>query len=490
MIKFLHFSLLVISLFINAQQNSLLSSNFWQSKPNLEKVVSETIKGNDPSELNDSSFDPVTMSIMNNADLDVIKFLISQEGNYIDKLTHDDRTYLHWAAMSGRKELIEYLIDKGSDVNKLDSRNFTPLTFAAYFGLNNVDIYNIFFKAGVNPKQKYANGANIMHLSIGNDKDGKLQKLFTSKGLSIKNKDKNGHTTFDYAATYGNIKLLKYLRKKGIEANNISLINAANGTRKITNKLDVYKYLIDEIKINPAVTNRNGSTVLHIIAMKPNHSDIIKYFINKGLDVNHVDNEGNNALILASSGNDLENIKTILPRIKNINAVNANGESALTQAVKKSNPEIVNYLLENGADASVVDIKGNNLVFHLMHSYKTNSTRDVFIEKLIMLRKKGLNIEANQKDGSTLFHIAVAKNNIDLLKKISILDINVNTINDQGMTALHKASLIVKSDEILKYLLSIGADKNIKTEFGETAYDLASENDFLKRNNISIDFLK
>jgi len=310
--KLLYFLLFIVSILINAQQNSLLSADFWHSKPSLDKVKSEIIKGNNPSEYNNYRFDPVTMSIMNNADLETVKFLISQEGNYIDKITHDSRTYLHWAAMSGRKDLIEYLIAQGSDINKLDSRNYTPLTFAAYFGLNNVDIYNMFFQAGINPKQKYANGANILHLSIGNDKDGSLQKLFKSKGLSIKNKDKNGHTTFDYAATFGNIELLKSLRKKGIKANNIALINASNGTRRIINGLDLYKYLIDEVKINPYAKNENGLTALHIVAARTNHSDVIKYFINKGLDVNLVDNENNNVLILASSGSDLENIKTIL----------------------------------------------------------------------------------------------------------------------------------------------------------------------------------
>lgn len=45
----------------------------------------------------------------------------------------------------------------------------------------------------------------------------------------------------------------------------------------------------------------------------------------------------------AASGRDLNNVKVILPKIKNINAVNANGESALTNAVRYGSPEIVAF---------------------------------------------------------------------------------------------------------------------------------------------------
>ncbi len=76
------------------------------------------------------------------------------------------------------------------------------------------------------------------------------------------------------------------------------------------------------------------------------------------------------------------------------------------------------------------------------------------------------------------------------MKKLSDLKIDVNSANKENMTPLHKAALVAKDDQVLKYLVSLGANKSIKTEFDETAYDLASENESLKNNNVSIDFLK
>lgn len=486
--KILYSALLLLSVMISAQKNTLLQADFWKSKPTAEKVKQEIANGNSPSEFNNNAFDPVALSLTNKAPLETVKFLLEQQGNSVDKVTHDGRIYLHWAAMSGNPEIIEYFISKGSDVNKLDTKGLTPLSFAAMFGLNNPKVYETFFKAGVNPKQKYKNGANILLLAIGNDKDGSLQKLFTSKGLSIKDVDETGATAFDYAASFGNIELLKSLKNQGVKASDKALVNAAQGTRAITNPLAVYKYLIDEVKLNPSVVNTNGATALQIIARKNNQKEIIDYLISKGVDANKTDNEGNNALMVASSGRDIENVKAIAAKTKNINAVNSNGESALTQAIQNGSTEIVNFLISNKSDTKIVDVKGNNLAYYLIQSYRPGQNE--FSEKLAILKSDNVNVAAPQKDGNTLLHLAIAKNDLDLLKKLNDLKIDVNYVNKESMTALQKAALVAKDDSILKYLVSLGANKTIKTEFDETAYDLAAENESLKNNNVSIDFLK
>ena len=120
-----------------------------------------------------------------------------------------------------------------------------------------------------------------------------------------------------------------------------------------------------------------------------------------------------------------------------------------------------------------------------------NATKqDPFEAKIKLLQDKGLNLATAQKDGNTLYHLAIAKNDLALLQKITALNIDVNAKNKDGLTALHKAAMISKDDTILKYLLSIGAKKDIITEFDESAYALAKENESLTKNNISVEFLK
>ncbi|RYZ24664.1 MAG: ankyrin repeat domain-containing protein, partial [Sphingobacteriales bacterium] len=146
-------------------------------------------------------------------------------------------------------------------------------------------------------------------------------------------------------------------------------------------------------------------------------------------------------------------------------------------------------LLSKGADVKVADKTGDNLVAYLVQSY--NPTRaEEFDAKLKLLQDKGLDVKAAQKNGNTLYHLAVAKNDLSLVKKLEPLQIDVNSKNKEGITALHKAAMVSKDDAMLKYLLSIGAKKDIATNFKETAFDLASENESLAKSNVSVNFLK
>ena len=70
------------------------------------------------------------------------------------------------------------------------------------------------------------------------------------------------------------------------------------------------------------------------------------------------------------------------------------------------------------------------------------------------------------------------------------MGLDINAKNNEQLSSLHLAAMKAKDSEMLKYLLKMGAEKTQKSEFGETAYDLALENEFLQKNKINLDFLK
>ncbi|GGI25496.1 ankyrin repeat domain-containing protein [Pedobacter mendelii] len=491
---------LLWSISVQAQKNSLLESSFWQGKPDVNTVKAEIEKGANPAQFNPSSFDPVVLAINAEAPNETIKFLLAQPGNDVNKLTHDGRIYLHWAASRGNSEIVDYLISKGSDVTVKDSHGTSPLIFAASAAQQNTKIYDLFLSHGANLKTDLNSyGANALLVAIGNDKDFKLTDYFVAKGLSLNSTDAEGHNAFGYAARTGNIEVLKALIIKGVPVDNSAILMAAEGSRRGPAPIEVFQYL-ESLKIKPTIISKDGSNVLHAIVRRPGQNELIKHFIAEGVDVNQADADGNTVLMNAAMSNrDTSVYAILLPKVKSINQTNAKGLTVLAIAVTSNSPSIVSLLIENGANLNSVDKDGNNLAYYLIQSYAPEGGRQApgspskaqdFEQKIKILQAKSFNIATPQQNGNTLYHLAVAKGDIALVKRFQDLSIDVNAKNKDGITALHKAAMISKDDSMLKYLLSIGAKKESKTNFDESAFDLASENESLSKANISLSFLK
>ncbi|MDO4228813.1 MAG: ankyrin repeat domain-containing protein [Capnocytophaga sp.] len=484
---------LLICSWLSAQNNILLSNDYWKTKPTPEQVKQKIAEGNDPIALNERAYDATSLAINNGAPNETIMYLLSLEGNEISKPTHDKRTYLFWAVFSNNLPITKYLLDKGADVNIKDSHFYTPILFAAIRGNTNQELYDLLLKHGANIKETNEDGANALLLIIPHLKDLKEAQYFTKKGLSLQSVDKNGNNAIFYAARNGNKEIIKQLVAKKINAKAINhkgqnlMFAAAEGARMKTNELDFFKY-VESLGINPNQKDKNGLTPLFISSARNKDASVIQYFIDKGNDVNQSDKEGNTPLMEASSRNALEVVSLLAEKTNNINAKNKQGESALTLAVNRNSPEVVSFLIKKGADIKVKSTDGNTLVYYLVDSFNPREVKN-FDEKWAILAQNGLDFTQNQSKNNNLYHLAVEKANLDILQKTtSISGININAKNEEGLTPLHKAVMTGKNLDIIQFLLKNGADKTITTEFGESVYELAQENEALK--TLDINFLK
>lgn len=482
---------------IQAQQNNeLLNRSFWRSQPSLKEVKKKVKEGNSPTEFNSNMFDATSNAILENAPLPVIKYLLSQ-GNDVNKITHDHRTYLFWAALRSNLEVCEYLKEKGASFEILDDGGTSALMFAARGGVTDQKIYEFFKANGFDlGTHKHRNGRNIILMAAGSLKDLSLVDYFVSEGADVNATDRDGNGLFHYASLTGNVDLLKSLVAKykisyapnpKTNENAFHFATRARLNANSPSPVGLYTYL-ESLGLDPTTVTRSGDNVLHNLVVRTDDVSLIKYFVDKGVYPNQVNEDRNTPLINASARGSLDKVSYLASLSNAIDHQNKDGQSALTRAIKYNKLEVAEMLVKEGADVKVTDNKGFDLSYHVADA--AGRSLKTLEGKLAYLKKKGLNPKHIQPDGSTLLHAVIGKKNAKMIEMLMAMGIDVNAKDNSGQTILHHAAMQAENDELLKFLLEAGADKKALTEFEESAYDLAMENEKLSTSKVNIEFLK
>ncbi|KAF8820875.1 hypothetical protein IE077_002721, partial [Cardiosporidium cionae] len=111
---------------------------------------------------------------------------------------------------------------------------------------------------------------------------------------------------------------------------------------KITTELEG---MANNTASSQAISNligEDGYTLLHYAAKK--NIDIALYLVNKGNDINAVDNNGYNPLHKAADNGNINIVQYLVDKGCDINAVDNDGNSPLHEAAMNGNIETVNYL--------------------------------------------------------------------------------------------------------------------------------------------------
>lgn len=196
-----------------------------------------------------------------------------------------DETKLSVAVLRGNLEDVKLLILKGAvDVNTKDKLGSTALINASSEG----------------------------HLEI--------VKFLVSKGADLNIKNKYGYTALMKAANEGHLEVVKFLVKSGADVN----IKDKSGDTALHNAIDLF---METLKVSTYKGKETKSATLNEAIKK--HTDIAKFLIDNGADVNAKNDNGDTVLIKASNSGNLDIVKYLVKNGTDVNAKNNQNKTAL-----------------------------------------------------------------------------------------------------------------------------------------------------------------
>jgi ankyrin repeat protein len=256
--------------------------------------------------------------------LELVKELVEEGG--VDKF-HIDESINSWqhssmlfvAAHCGKKEMVEFLLEKGAKSNRKDDTGLTALHEAAKNG--HAEIVEMLLtkgKADVNAEDEHGDTALLFATSQNNLS---VMRVLTLNGASTSHQNRSGVSMWNYImeAEYGFInnvlKLYREAKKLSKDhcikftANPNPLLIAIRGSYFDTLEL------VLRSNVDPHSTDQDGNTFYHVAARKGilgAFSDRFQKFIRLG-DTNKY---GQTALHLAAKNEQMEVVKILVRKSK------------------------------------------------------------------------------------------------------------------------------------------------------------------------------
>ncbi|PWU04819.1 MAG: hypothetical protein C5B43_04085 [Verrucomicrobia bacterium] len=322
--------------------------------------------------------------IIKNGDIEDLKYALEKDLN-INQKDEKGRTALHLGLLRGDINVIELLLDKKADPNIQDKNGKTALHSAMEKG--DLDIINLLIDNDANPNIADFQGTLPLHLAA---KNGHFEVLEFIRSLTHLNEELCDQEIMHYAGMRGQWDIVKYALERGVDPNsedrdgyslffwvihydNLELIqflsenyffdlNTWNLSRRPLHyaiekgHLDIVAFLLQK-KVDPNLEDEEGDTALDV-AVNFNQLNVIKLLIENGVDIKRQVDEKPYLLQKPILRNQMDVFKFLLENRVNPNAKDHNGDTALDTAIFCGRRDAVQILLDFDVNIKAQDKKG------------------------------------------------------------------------------------------------------------------------------------
>ncbi|XP_073774291.1 ankyrin-3 isoform X46 [Danio rerio] len=255
--------------------------------------------------------------------------------------------------------------------------------------------------------------------------------------------------------------------ENGIEVestdSNASYLRAARAGN-IEKALDYIKTGVD---IN--ICNQNGLNALHL-ASKEGHVEVVTELIKLGATVDAATKKGNTALHIASLAGQADVVKELVNNGANINAQSQNGFTPLYMAAQENHLDVVKFLLDNGSSQSIATEDGfTPLAVALQQGHDQVVSLLLENDTKGKVRLPALHIAARKDDTKAAALLLQNDHNADIESKMM-----VNRTTESGFTPLHIAAHYGNIN-VATLLLNRGAAVDFKARNDITPLHVASK---------------
>ncbi len=352
------------------------------------------------------------------------------------------------AAHGGMRELVQELLDAGTDVNH-SVNGWTPLASAAL--REDTEMLQLLLAAGADPNATDSNAvtsadgdAETCNVHNAENYFRRLPlcvaarninpdavRLLLAAGADPSREEPDGESPLAMAVSFDRTETVRLLLEAGAVCHPLPY-NYRNGTLLHEAKsLEMVRMLL-AAGVDPNKTNRFDATPLHFV----DRADVAMVLLAAGADVTAVDHEG----------------QTPLHRVHDA--------------------DVATVLLAAGADVTATDHEGDTPLHHVV----CWGCSDEEITRMVqVLLAAGADVDARDHHGETPLHRTITGGWSDehpLIVKL-LLDVGAdpNAQNDTGNTPLHWAATSTTDRRVLPWLLDAGADLYAVNADGQTPLD-------------------